>query len=68
MKYCELNYLRLKQSIRLVPKLLWTSILGLELREKVLFSRADFVRAFTKLTQNPPVSYTHLTLPTTSNV
>lgn len=54
MKYCELNYLRLKQSIRLVPKLLWTSILGLELREKVLFSRADFVRAFTKLTQNPP--------------
>ena len=54
MKYFELNYLRLKQSIRLVPKLLWTSILGLELREKVLFSRADFVRAFTKLTQNPP--------------
>lgn len=54
MKNRELNYLPLKQSIRLVPKLLWTSILGLVLREKVPFSRADFVRAFTQLTQNPP--------------
>lgn len=54
MKNRELNYLPLKQSIRLVPKLLWTSILGLALREKVPFSRADFVRAFTQLTQNPP--------------
>lgn len=54
MKNRELNYLPLKQSIKLVPKLLWTSILGLALREKVPFSRADFVRAFTQLTQNPP--------------